>query len=627
MKKIASLCVLLIMSSVIGAQQNYGILFPTDVQRSQKCRYFNQVFQQKPKEVRFGVKEANGQLFFEINDKRWFDQLFKKSGDGMAIDVVPKSRYACEVFQVKKQQIRGTLLKPVFAKHLRKGLRPTKNKLYRVRVGTLPPGMEKEELEFNILFLNNKTLCQYYWIYDLESYPWDLLDMGMYLDSLVYDKKKVTSIKDKFIMKYKTLTFTIPFEKNKSVYAAEDIKPLYDSLRLTDFDIKKISIRAYASVEGSLKRNVELQEQRASSIAEAMQSFQKPTIVTEINSSENWVEFLNDVSGTKYEHLKSFSKEEVKKRLVGNVSRALEPYLKRHRKAVITLELDRKDKYKEMTISTLTDLFNTAITNDKIQEALEIQNSIFDKLKGKETPPDLLTKMSVPKQVKYVPILNKNSMFKFSRDDRFSLIVLNELLQLEKLAPNSKKVKYNIAVAKFKLWRFNHKSVTESNLKNQIISLKKYNIDPALIDRMLVNFHIVKAEKLMRQRNYKAKDISVKYIQANYRKFPLTNYDYLSLAQFFSFYANVDAAVELLDEKVRSITTDEDLLFYYLNLTLIDKRLTQSSDYRTTMLNAINMNKDRFCKIFNSISNGGVTFQLLENEYLRKTYCENCKDE
>ena len=580
MKKIISLLVLLFASSWIEAQNNYGILFPTDVQRSQKCQYFTQVFQQKPKEVRFGIKVVNNQLYFEINDKKWFDRLFRKAGDGLAIDVVSKSRYACDVETVKKQQIRGTLLKPVFAKQLRKGLRPTKNKLYRVRVGSLSPGTEKEVVEFNILFLNNKTLCQYYWIYDLESYPWDLLDMDMYLDSL----------------------------------------------RLTDFNIKKINIRAYASVEGSLKRNVELQEQRANSIAAAMQSFQKPTIVTEINSSENWVEFLNDITGTSYKELKSLSKEEVKKKLVGNVSSALEPFLKRHRKAVITLQLDKKDKYKEMTISALTGLFSTAISDDKIKEALEIQNSIFDKLKGKETPPDLLTKMSVPKQLKYVPILNKNSMFKFSRDDRFSLIVLNELLQLEKLASKSKKVKYNITVAKFKLWRFNHQSVKENDLKNQILSLKKYGISQSLIDRMLVNFHIIKAEKLMRQRNYATKDISVKYIQKNYKKFPLTNYDYLSLAQFFSFYANVSAAVELLEEKARDITIDEDLLFYYLNLTLINKQLTQSSDYRTSMLNAINMNKERFCKIFNSIIDGGVTFQLLENEYLRKTHCENCID-
>ncbi len=132
-------------------------------------------------------------------------------------------------------------------------------------------------------------------------------------------------------------------------YAPEDIRPLYDSLRLTDFNIKKVKIRAYSSVEGTLKRNIELQEQRAESIVKALQSFQKPVIINDIESSENWVEFLNDISGTKYENLKTLSKKQVRKKIVGKLSDALELYLKNHRKAVVTLELDKKDKYKEMT--------------------------------------------------------------------------------------------------------------------------------------------------------------------------------------------------------------------------------------------------------------------------------------
>lgn len=35
------------------------------------------------------------------------------------------------------------------------------------------------------------------------------------------------------------------------------------------------------------------------------------------------------------------------------------------------------------------------------------------------------------------------------------------------------------------------------------------------------------------------------------------------------------------------------------------------------------MNKERFCKLFNSIEKGGVTFQLLKDDYLNDTYCEN----
>ena len=75
-----------------------------------------------------------------------------------------------------------------------------------------------------------------------------------------------------------------------------------------------------------------------------------------------------------------------------------------------------------------------------------------------------------------------------------------------------------------------------------------------------------------------------------------------------------------------TIEVDEDLLFYYLNLTIINKELTQSSDYRIIMLNALNMNQERYCKLFNPYGEGGVTFQLLEDEYLRNTYCENCNN-
>ena len=128
----------------------------------------------------------------------------------------------------------------------------------------------------------------------------------------------------------------------------------------------------------------------------------------------------------------------------------------------------------------------------------------------------------------------------------------------------------------------------------------------------------------MRKKDYVNKDKAVAYILKNYKKITLSDYDYLSLSQYITYYSSYKNAIELLENKVRSISVDEDLLFYYLNMTLIDDELTKKSDYRTIMLNAINMNKNRYCKLFNAKENGGVTFQLLDNEYLRKTYCENC---
>ncbi len=605
--------------------QTYDIQFP-QANRAVVCQRCTQIFNQKPKEVNFSiVRDKANNLFFEINDKQWFNQVFKNAGDGIAIDVVIKDRYDCSEVSIRDGQIRGELLKPVYASTLKKTLKPEGERRFRTRVGKLSQNYTNKEVEFNILFLSNKNLCRYQTIFNLQAYQWDLLDMGMYLDSLTY-KTRLNALADKegYTLKYKNLQFTIPFEKNKSNYSQEDIKPLYDSLRLTDYNIKKISIRAYSSVEGNLDRNIELQEQRANSIVTALQTFQKPTITTEVTSSENWVEFLNDISNTEYEGLKKLKKVVIKSKLKEGLAMRLEPYLKNHRKAIINLELEKKDRFKDKSVTVLIDLFNEILDQDKEIEAIEIQNSIFEKLKNKQTDPEVLKQMKIPKQLKYALFFNKNSAFRYLMDERNLLIAYRELEDLEKLAPEDYKIKYNLAALKFKIWRYKVEPVDEEEFKKEILALKNYGISQTLIDRMLVNYHIVKSEIYLRKQDYVTKDKSVDYIYSNYKKIPLTDYDYLSLAQYLSYYSNIDKAVAILSSKVKSIDVNENLLFYYLNLTLVDKELTKTTDYRTIMLNAISMNKKRFCTIFNAFDDGGVTFQLLEDDFLRATYCENC---
>lgn len=620
---------LLLSFQSLKSQNKFDIIFPRE-DRDEVCKTCTQIFQNKPKEVNFSiVKDENNNIYFEVNNKQWFKQLFKNKGDGIAIDLVSKDRYNCLLENPKPSQIRGELLKPVYASALKKGLKPSPKgeNRFRTLIGKIPSNYTNKSIEFNMLFLSKRNFCRYQTIFNLQSYQWDLLDMGMYLDSITY-KTRVDSQtnKESYTLKHKNLQFTIPFEKNKSNYSQNDIKPLYDSLRLTDFYIKKINIRAYSSVEGNTERNLELQEQRANSIISALQTFQQPTIITEVSSSENWVEFLNDINNTDYVYLKDQKKSTIKAELNTGLSNTLEPYLKNHRKAVINLELERIDRYKDKNINSLIGLFNKSLIEDKLDISTEIQNSIFEKLKDEETDPNVLKQMSIPNQLKYVPFLNKNSTFKYLMNEQNLIIVLNELKNLEELAPKDGKVKYNLAALKFKIWRHDVYPVDEEGFKEQILALEDYGISKDLIDKMMVNYHIVLSEKNLRKQDYDEKDKSVDYIYANYTNVTLTDYDYLSLAQYFLYYSNSDKSVEILADKVNNINSNENLIFYYLNLTLVDKELTKTSDYRTIMLNALNMNKTRFCSIFNSLEDEGVTFQLLEDDFLRDTYCENCND-
>ena len=610
-----------------GQDENYRIIFPkTEIERSNACANCFNAFRQKPKEVRFSIVNDNGNLFFQTNDKKWYNQLFKEPTDGLSLDIVDKNRYNCDVETIEKKQIKGTLLKPIYAKRLKTGLKPFKDDMFRVLIGKVPTDLKNKELEYNILFLGKKTLCRYQVIYNLKAYRWDLLDMGMYLDSVTFKNQKLKTEEDIVKVKYKTMKFRIPFEKNKIEYSAEDIKPVYDSLNLTDFNIKTIDIKAYSSIEGSLEGNIKLQEGRANSIAKAIQSYQEPMITTTISSSENWVEFLNDISGSEYENLKRLSKSALKQKLVGAFSIEMEPYLKNHRKAVITLELEKKDIYKKKTSDELVELFNNSIKNNKLGEATTIQNSLFEKLKSSELSPDILQRLQVPNQLKYINILNKNSAIKYELNERQIVIVRNELKALQKLDPKNPRIKYNLTAIKFKIWRYNIEQINESKFKDEIYNLEDYGISKSLIDRMIINYYIIQSENYNRKRDYANKDKAVIKLKSIYQNIPLSDFDYFSLAQFLSYYANVDAAAALLTNKASQIDVDEDLLFYYLNLTLINKELTSTDAYRTIMLNAVNLNKERYCQLFNSPDKEGVTFQLLEDDYLRKNYCENCKN-
>jgi len=145
------------------------------------------------------------------------------------------------------------------------------------------------------------------------------------------------------------------------------------------------------------------------------------------------------------------------------------------------------------------------------------------------------------------------------------------------------------------------------------------------IERLLINHNIIQSQNFLMNGDYKNKDYCVKNIYNSYKKIEARDEDYLNLAQFFVYYSRIDLGLELLSKKVTDLTVDEDLLFYYLNLTIVKEELTKTSEYRTIMLNALSQNKKRFCSLFNQYKkDGGVTFQLLENKYLRNTYCESC---
>ena len=628
--RIIIIWIALALSALCHAQAPWDIKDPGTLQQ-QRCSECLNTLAAKPKEVQFGLyAEENGDVYLVVTEHRFFQQLFPKAGDGVAVDVIDPDRYTCGK-EIPEQTAfyKGLLLKPTYRFELEKNKRMAPTGEVMVPVGKLPPNLVGRQVELNLVILKDHYVCYYNSFYDLAAYRWELLNMGLYMDTLTFRSSEDTlAVNDlgRSILRNKALHFTIPFSKGRSEYSAADLQPMYDSLRLTDFDIKRIDIQAYSSVEGPEEKNIELQEKRAASIVSALQSFQKPTIVTTVNASENWVEFIGDVSTTPYAYLATLPKESVKDKLRDRtIADALEPMLAQHRKAVVTLGLEKKRIMGGINAEQLVQDFERAITEKNLERAVQIQNEVFSRILDHQLPESFLDGLEVPKKKEFASLLNGRSAFRHFYDASDVAGTYKALKELERLSPTDGHIKYNLCALGFELWMIGDQVVVPAQLERDINALRNHGIEEPLVKRMLINFNILMAETYMMQGAYAKKDECMKYIFRNYRSLPLDDTDLLSLAQYFSSFANYDKAEQVLEKRINDIAVDRDLLFYYLNLTIIDEPTTQKPEYRKVMLNAISLDRPRFCSLFKPFGYGGVTFQLLDNSYLRSTWCENCQ--
>lgn len=608
------------------AQQTHGIKYVGE--NAARCGNCLSALNTMPPEVQMGItKDDDWNLYFTITNQEWFHKLFRKSDDGIAVDIITKDQIVCggpNDFH-NSALTSGHLLPPAYLKNFKSSMSTNAYGAVTIPVGQVPKALRGKEMEYNLLILQNQTLCYYNRFYNLERFRWGLLDMGLYMDSLIYGVNYDTVRQDEqFNFLGREMEFTIPFEQNKWDYRQEDIQPLYDSLHLVDYNITRIRIRAYASVEGSEERNRELQQRRAESIVEVLQSFQMDKIEKEITTSENWVEFYRDIRGTEFESMGTLTKADVKAKLTDKATLArMESILTHHRKAIVEIEIEEKIRVSESTEEVIM-TFKNHLRQGRVEEAMKIQESIFARVINHQLPESILQQMEIPDQNANGLLINKQVVFNYFLHPEDIQNTYKEFKRLRKLMPKSKKIRYNLCAIKMRLWLLGLHRIDPEEFKAEIEGLSAHGINAKLINRMMINYHIIQSEYHMAEGDYLKKDQSLSYIRKHYPAIEMSDQDLLSLAQYFASYARFDWATKLLLPHVQVVNADEDLLFYYINLTIADERHYKKKSYKNVLLNAIAINSQRFCQLFDSIEKGGASFQLLVNDYLKNIYCEDC---
>ncbi len=593
------------------------------------CSNCREIIFAKPDEVLFGIDiQMNGDIYFSTNNREWFNKIIKSDAYGISVDLVDMERYNCRKKIIEKDNDawapKGTMMMPVYRKQLLQNEMNLSSGHIYTKIGVLPSTLKGKTLEANLVILNGRYICYYTNFLNIDRSVWDLLPMGLFTDSVtrfntIHEEKNT----DGFTYDQQ-MQMVIPFEKGTAIFTESMLQPLLDSVHLPDYRIRFAEIRAYSSVEGKSSVNKALMQKRADAVVAAIEKSNEVKATYKVLTAENWVEFLQDIQGTRFSNLLQLSKAGIKQKLTDAIlAKEAEPILAKHRKVIITFYLNAKKPSQQMVDEAILSNFKKALDDKDFSKAREIQQELFERIRDNRLPNDYIGKVEVPMELAYADILNDREVYRYLLRATSEYEALYHFLSLQKLDPSNGKISYNICSLRFFLWKNGEDTLASGILKRDIATLEKKGIHKDLVRRMQIKYQILMCDRYMNQYEYEKKDTALEMIRDIYQQLTLTDREIYSLAKYFSYYSRGDWAKEMIEPRVNSIKVNENLLFYYINLLFYEADF-ESEVFTGAVANAINLNRERFCNFFRPNHAGGAGMQLLDYEELRKVYCEEC---
>lgn len=194
---------------------------------------------------------------------------------------------------------------------------------------------------------------------------------------------------------YKNSNMTINFPKGSVSDIGGNVKPFIENIHSKHYAMKHVKIQAYASVEGDSLQNAKLAHDRCLLIVNEFQKYSKDSITYEIETSENWYDFMQDLPQfPTAEQWKYLDKRALRKLVNAEENKEwLEPWLDKHRYAHVVMYYSEKIEEKEV-LSKMKIAYDSLVANyDKHQLESEMtiagmRNFLIQKYRHKVYPLD-----------------------------------------------------------------------------------------------------------------------------------------------------------------------------------------------------------------------------------------------
>jgi hypothetical protein len=239
---------------------------------------------------------------------------------------------------------------------------------------------------------------------------------------------------------------------------------------------------------------------------------------------------------------------------------------------------------------------------------------------------EFLDTLIIPETLLYGRLLSNKEAFKYmeGKDSANIIKAYTQFSRLSKLIPSNPHLLYNLSYLKLRMWHAGVDSMIKPEvLLKEIQSLTHMHIDKKIVKRLLIDYYLLATDYFVKTNQPKLKEQALNYINSSYASAIHNENELILLTNYLVFYGRQDLALKILHPHAVKHTVSENLLFYYIGLTITNEFETSKVSYPTILQNAVKINKERFCNLFSS---KGISFQLLNVDNLKSFYCKECEE-
>ncbi|MDJ1504516.1 hypothetical protein [Xanthocytophaga agilis] len=578
--------------------------------------------------------------------------VLKNRKDGIAIELVNQKSYTCgskEYYTTLGRRagssINGTILKPIYKKELLRDLNKQKQEFKQLQAskarlsgsaknkkaidtttwqpeavsvlaGAIPQNDSSKFVTANFLLIHKKRIVGVVHYTDICG------DLSL-RDSLPLTPQLVTTPLD-FSSEDKSFSFQIPFARNSISPDHASMEVVRDTLK--NYQIDRILIDAFASIEGIGKMNKQLYQSRADSIVGYLRKYIDHKTTITVQTGENWELFYQQLAQSPNPEWKSWSKTRIKQELQKpGVLKVWEKYLDEQRSASVRLEthLNVRD-----TLTYVQKYYKAKTA----AQAAALQSFYYRQCKAGKLAPNTLFSVHYPKTEEYNS-LRQNQMimdYEFNRQHWSEAQWINHWndLQTTLVEKDSlSEMQYYAMTFILSEWDFvkrqDYKEKDILQLIQQVTSNNKYR---SLEKKARSIFYINTVPYYLQTGNYRKVKEGVDFMYTYYTSQPevVTNRNTsLQLANFLIEMEAFKPAIQVLDNYLKKTAFDEDIYAQYLKLIFIHPDYQQKRVYTKLLIEASQkLSPAKWCDLF--MGECRINFQVFDDEELRSFYCEKC---